>query len=141
MHKCTKSRYSTLYNVTNPCHCLPILHSAMARKKLYANNAERQAAYRAKRDAEKRSQHRANERSVYIAKKRSGKAPLVENMSNRERRAKRKDWQRASRRYRLKQKREKYMTPPTTPEDGTSVARHGESSIRRVGRKSQQRQS
>ena len=110
----------------------------MARKKLYANNAERQAAYRAKRDADpqRKSRHRETEKITYVSKKQSGKLLVIENMTDRERRRKRKDWQRASRRYRMKRKREggaTEMTPSGTPVPGPSGAQ--ESANKRVGRK------
>ena len=111
----------------------------MARKKLYANNAERQAAYRAKRDADpqRKSRHRDTEKTTYVSKKQSGKVLVIENMTDRERRKKRKDWQRASRRYRMKRNEEgdaTEMTPAGTPEAGSS-GQDRESANRRVGRK------
>ena len=114
----------------------------MARKKLYTNNAERQAAYRAKRDADpqRKSRHKETEKTTYVSKKQSGKVLVIENMTDRVRRKKRKDWQRASRRYRMKSKEEgdaTEVTPAGTPEPGSSGAlnQDRESANKRVGRK------
>jgi len=106
----------------------------MARKKKYASNAERQAAYRARRDADqdRRQNHRQKEQQRYKEMKAAGKITLAEDMTPRDRRNKQKKWRTASRKYREKMRDENNMmlnTPPHSPDERASE------SNRRTGRR------
>lgn len=82
--------------------------------------AEKQRRYRARRDADpsKRQEYLKKERQTWKARKEAGKVKSVSELSEREKRSKRKYWRKAQQKCREKKAAiDSLATPPESPDE------------------------
>ena len=82
------------------------------------SNAEKQRKYRERLngDPERRSKYLQKKREKYEEDKKNGKRLLINELSARDQRVKRKQWREQQKSHRLKEKAKKaQLTPPVSP--------------------------